>query len=136
MVTRREVALAGAMDRRDELLKNQFPVGDKRHGARHQGFGRDGPPRHVGGESRWPHTVGGGSHPPCKWLTSARVRYNCWMTAIVAPGARYQLEPRRRREVRTAVPPALNRAMRCETASLERRPTTHEKRTDRRSASI
>src|SRR5271166_5300915 len=75
MVTRREVALAGAMDRRDELLKNQFPVGDKRHGARHQGFGRDGPPRHVGGESRWPHTVGGGSHPPCKWLTSARVRY-------------------------------------------------------------
>src|SRR5271166_1571013 len=77
MVTRREVALAGAMDRRDELLKNQFPVGDKRHGARHQGFGRDGPPRHVGGESRWPHTVGGGSHPPCKWLTSARVRYSC-----------------------------------------------------------
>src|SRR5271166_6384105 len=76
MVTRREVALAGAMDRRDELLKNQFPVGDKRHGARHQGFGRDGPPRHVGGESRWPHTVGGGSHPPCKWLTSARVLYN------------------------------------------------------------
>src|SRR5271166_4679053 len=75
MVTRREVALAGAMDRRDELPKNQFPVGDKRHGARHQGFGRDGPPRHVGGESRWPYTVGGGSHPPCKWLTSARVRY-------------------------------------------------------------